>query len=996
MIDMARIILKSPYLKPNAKIHIANYVRYVATREGVERPQADNRQILTATKFQKQTVAQLVKQYPDTVEFYEYEDYIKKPTRENADEFILRVAETHAELFGTREKYVDYIATRPGAIKIADHGLFSDAGKVVVLEQAADEVSKHNGNVWTHIISLRREDAERLGYDNVSAWQELLRSQRNTIAKNMKIHPNNFRWYAAFHNKDHHPHVHLIAYSADPSEPWLTEDGIMKIKSSLARRIFKNDLKQTYQRQTEHRDALHQDSREITAEIVRQMGAGGYDNPVIEDLLSKLADRLKNLSGKKVYGFLPPDLKATVDRIVDELTKDERISKLYDLWYEQKFDVIRTYTDTMPEKIPLSQNDEFKMIKNTVVQEAQNIIFGRLTFEDAAIDDLSEETFADEPSEYEPEAFPASDDSDEHSEPTEFYADWNREYRDARAYLYGSDDVEQDFETAYILMTEEAVKGNAFALYDVGWMYKDGLGRDKDMDAAQEWFTKAYAAFLTAEREWDKNAYLQYRLGKMNAMGFGVEQSYEAAAEWYEKAVTQENPFAAYALAGLCYRGQGVEKDVTRAFHLYMMAASHPKCPNVFAMYKLGRMYRDGVGTKADKMESDNWFERAYAGFVKLEKQTKDDKLQYRLGQMCLTGTGTMEDLQAAHDYFESAAKLGNADAMYGLGRLYLRADFPGHDIQKAVKCLAGAVKEEHEYARYTLGKLSLKGKNVQKDVPYALRLLTQSATQGNQWAQLLLGKTYLAGTDAAQDLRLAETMLETATNQDNADAQYALAKMHLNGQTETPSVIKAVELLEAAAVYDHKWAQYLLGKMFMRGERIPKDVIRAEQLLLSASRPRLSHDQTSEMLPGNQYAGYLLGKLYLSEDGILKDAVKAVYYLNDSVTQGNQWAQYQLGKMLLYGKEVEQDITRGLALLGEASRQGNMYADKVMDYYNRYRSNMKIGAALGSLRLLGHLARIMKNRLDEEARRDGNSGIIEKKQRQQIEEKKQAHGLRM
>ena len=748
---MARIILKSPYLKPNAKAHIANYVRYVATREGVEKP-ADPKRILPATKFQNKTVTQLIKQYPDTAEFYEYVDYLKKPTRENADEFILRVAETHAELFESRQKYVDYIATRPGAVHIADHGLFSDIGKVVVLEQAADEVSNHSGNVWTHIISLRREDAERLGYNSVNAWQNLLRNQRNVFAKQMKIHPKNFRWYAAFHNADHHPHCHMIAYSADPSEPWLTPEGIAEIKSSLAHRIFQNDFMEIYQKQTEHRDTLRQDSREIAAEIVRQINAGGYDNPVVEDLLTKLADRLKGLAGKKQYGFLPPDLKATVDRIVDELAKDERIGKLYDLWYEQKFDVIRTYTDTMPEKLPLSQNDDFRPIKNAVVQEAQNIILDRLTFEEAT-DEEPELYIPNEPVSDEPES-------------------------------------------------------------------------------------------LTLEH-------------------------------------------------------------------------------------------------------------------------SPDDKTE-------------------------------NKNALYRRAKLLLDMDSPEYDPQKAIPLLIRSAQQGYEWAQYRLGKIFLYGNPVAQDVDYGLKWLWEAEAQNNQYAQILLGRTFLKGELVPRDIGMAEAMFEFAADQGNADAQYALAKLHLGGLAENSNIVKAIGLLDASASGGNEWAQYTLGKLLIQGELIPKDTTRAEQLLLAAVRPRPSRDGSGRLMPGNQYAAYFLGKLYLSEEGIPKDATKAVYYLSDSAAQGNQWAQYQLGKMLLYGKEVEQDIARGLALLEAASQQGNQYADKIIENYSRYRSNTRIGAALGSLRLLGHLARIMKNRLDEEARRDGNTGLIEKKLRLQIEAKKQAHGIRM
>ena len=238
---MARLILKSPYLKPASKSRAANHLRYIATREGVVKPEDTKRQ-LPATQYQQAAVAELLKEYPDTTELHEYQDYQQSPTRENADEFILRVAETHGELFESRNKYVDYIATRPGAVHVAEHGLFSDEGVPVVLDQVAREVAECKGNVWTHIISLRREDADRLGYNNVDEWMGLLRRQRNMIAKQMNIKPENFRWHAAFHDKDHHPHVRVMAWSDKPGEAWLSEKGIEGIKSAMARDIFQNDL----------------------------------------------------------------------------------------------------------------------------------------------------------------------------------------------------------------------------------------------------------------------------------------------------------------------------------------------------------------------------------------------------------------------------------------------------------------------------------------------------------------------------------------------------------------------------------------------------------------------------------------------------------------------------------------------------------------------------------------------------------------------------------
>ena len=361
--------MKSPYIKPNSKTNIGNYISYIATREGVEKAE-NSKKHLASTSVQENIIGKLLKDFPDSKDLYEYEDYINNPTRGNADELILRIAETHAELFGDREKYVSYIAQRPKVEKLSSHGLFTDDGVPIILSDVQKEVADSKSNIWTHIISLKREDAERLGYNNTNAWMNLIRSQRNMIAENMKIAPENFKWYAAFHNEGHHPHIHMIAYSTKPNEAYLTEKGIENIKSNLANVIFRQDLISIYQKQTEHRDTLRAEARDIVADIVAKPNSETYVSDSIQQKLLQLAEKLSKIEGKKVYGYLKADIKALVDSIVDELASDDRIEKLYDLWYEQKENTIRTYTDEMPERIPLVNNKEFKSIKNTVIKEA--------------------------------------------------------------------------------------------------------------------------------------------------------------------------------------------------------------------------------------------------------------------------------------------------------------------------------------------------------------------------------------------------------------------------------------------------------------------------------------------------------------------------------------------------------------------------------------------------------------------------------------------------
>lgn len=234
------------------------------------------------------------------------------------------------------------------------------------LSKVAEEVANHDGNVYTHILSLRREDASRLGYDNAYAWRNLLRSQAETIAENMKIPLTDLHWYAAFHNESYHPHIHMVAYSVG-KEPYLTQQGIRNIKVAFARQIFKHDLMQIYIEQTNQRNALVQQSRDVLSDIISRLNSGSYDNPIVTDLLVKLSEQMKNYKGKKVYGYLPQAGRNIVNAVVDELEKDKDISALYDLWYEQRDAVTGTYQDTPEQRIPLSQNKEFKAIKNAVI-----------------------------------------------------------------------------------------------------------------------------------------------------------------------------------------------------------------------------------------------------------------------------------------------------------------------------------------------------------------------------------------------------------------------------------------------------------------------------------------------------------------------------------------------------------------------------------------------------------------------------------------------------
>lgn len=594
--------MKSPYIKPNSGggKRAGNYARYIATREGVVLAE-DTLKHLPATQKQEGLIQQILKDFPGSTDLHEYSDYRQNPTRENASEFITQALEAHSGELAQREKYVSYIAERPGVEKLGKHGLFTDAGIPIVLEQVSREMAECKSNIWTHIISLRREDAARLGYDSAEDWMNLLRSKRNVIAQQMRIKPENFRWYAAYHDAGHHPHVHLMAYSIDPKEAYLTETGIEAIKGELAREIFRQDHISIYQKQTHYRDQLRQQGRESVAQIVEQINTGNYRNERVEELLRTLSTRLSRTSGKKQYGYLKSDLKTIVDQIVMELAKDEKIQSLYDLWYEQREEVLRTYTDTFPERIPLEQNREFKTIRNAVIQEAMKITEQiRQTASEEPYQDVPEIglPMGEEPHEgmlanpeYWKNRVPPVNTENHASEegqkpPTEERIDNRLLYRLAAMCISGNGagvDYEQarrDFEAA-------AVQGNADALYGLGRLYLRKDYRRYDPVKAMEYLERS------AEKD---HAFAKYQLGKLLCEGAVCDKDIARGLKLLEELAGKGVSIAAY-LAGKVYLREKEWQDIKKAISCFHKAAEDG---NSYAEYQLGKIYYFGTGVRAD------------------------------------------------------------------------------------------------------------------------------------------------------------------------------------------------------------------------------------------------------------------------------------------------------------------------------------------------------------------------------------------------------------
>ena len=565
---MARLIVKSPYLKCGGSNSVSGYLRYIGTRERVELLPDDR----PPTRKQEQLITKLVKDFPDAQKLDEYSDYKVKPTKANASAFITRALEENWSAVQQSDGYMKYIATRPRAERLGDHGLFSDENGVD-LANAMDELDHYTGNVWTHIISLKREDAARLGYDNAKAWMNLLRANRNDIAAAMNIPPNHFRWYAAYHDEGKHPHVHMMAWSTVPGEAYLTREGIRNIKSTLANQIFKQEMLHTYEQKSHSRDELVREARRAIRRLTQEMARSICTEPAIEQKIELLAGQLETVKGKKSYSYLPKIVKKTVDEVVDRLEELPAVRKCYDQWCALQNEADSYYHDNPREK-KLSLEKEFRQIKNAVIQEAERVRLGEVTFEDADLKDHDE-----------PERLRG-----------ESYACWELRQiiRDESLSLTDRDDAVEELERL-------AERGDAYAQYLMGQLYRDGHLLIPDSQKAKDWFTQASGHGLPEA---------QYALGKILLSNDPEVREPDEGIRWLKEAAAQGNSWAAYRLGKEYLGGEVVSKDATRATAWLTQSA---EAGNRYAQYMLGKLYLTGQGVTHDQTQAMVWFGRSAA-----------------------------------------------------------------------------------------------------------------------------------------------------------------------------------------------------------------------------------------------------------------------------------------------------------------------------------------------------------------------------------------------
>lgn len=517
----------------------------------------------------------------------------------------------------------------------------------------------------------------------------MLRSQTQALSENMKIPIQNLKWFAAFHNESYHPHVHLIVYSVNPKEGYLSKQGIHTLRSSFAKDIFAQDLQFIYEKQTGQRNELKQYSQEMIADIIAKVNSSIYDNPTVENLLLTLAKRLKNTNGKKQYGYLRADIKEIIDSIIDELAKDERISALYNLWCESREEITGIYSKEKKIRISLSQNKEFKPIKNAVIREAMNIIDNRIV-----IEDISEEFIADtEPSDTETE--PVLTLKEKASPKWKYYSD-AKKLLDRKSDNYNPT-------TAVNLLIESAKLNCGVAKYRLGKMFLQGEDVSKNVDYALRWLEESVS---------ENNGFAEYLLGKTYLKGENVERDLLHAEELLQKSSMRGNRYAKYTLGKAYLDGELFPQNIPEALKLITETADKYFAP---AQYLLGKLLYGGEILPQNLKKAIEYLEKA--------AEQKNPYAAYLAGKIRLT-ENAVKDISKAIRNFEIAAENGNDFAEYQLGKLYLCGKEVEQDDIRTIAYLTSSAEHGNQYAAQLLH--SIKSNRNWSATLGSLRLLGQ------------------------------------------------------------------------------------------------------------------------------------------------------------------------------------------------------------------------------------------------------------------------------
>ena len=947
-----------------------NLVQYVGTREGVVFNQANGLN-LPVTEKQTSFIQKLLDNCPDITNLIEYADYQEASTRVNASALISAGAEMlllQGEFINqeTAETLTRYVATRPGVSKSGEHGLFGYRENIN-LQEAAKELSGYEGRIWRHIVSLRREDADKLGYNTQRPWKLLIEAHLHELAEASGIKPENLRWYAGMHDEGHHPHIHLFVFSANPKEGYVTAKDIKKMESMYAKDIFREEMKPVYAQKTKYRDTLNQTARELLhldalQNSVRDAPMGGLtpsDAASLMEKLRKLSDTLPT-KGRMFYKFMPPVVKQQIDKIaVDLLNSSPVLTELFEKWQETQKEIDKTYLEE-PEKRSFEKEPSFNVVKNAVIQAAiqcRSEIPKEKTdekFRELALAAMNGDTKAQYRYGKELVRLGRGDEADTWLGLASAHGHIFASYELAALYdsqgnkemaaaffgrtfdltidtiknsdtaidiLYSDTPKKYDFEEE--LLPDSSYNGKLEEL--IGKLLENGIGRKPNREQAKLFYEMAFHHGCD---------YLSVKLGRMAQ----EDKQPLSAAYWFMKASEKNIPAGQYALAQYLESGSIplLGKDIEAAERLYEKAAAAG-----YRQTRRAASSNESFDSAADTDEPLPEKFELYAGWTK----------EYKEARLFLYGSKTQEpDLEKAYQCMTVEAQKGNAFAMHDLGKMLLsgvgcdeNAEEAHEWFRKALDGLKTALTKEQNqtaqtpkkqairrrigYLQFRIGKMYSLGYGSDKSPETAAEWFQKAVDMGNPFAAYSLGSLYRRGEGVEQNDKQAFSLFLMAASDKispNAYAMYQLGGMYQNG-IGTEQDLKESERwyqrayqgflsLEEKSRDDKLW--YRLGQMNMAGIGTAVN-LEAAKLYFNRSAAY-----------GNTDAEYGLGCLYANPDFSEYNIPKSIEHFFKAAEAQNQFAQYQLGRLYLgENEDIPRDIEKALSFLQLSADQGNQFA---------------------------------------------------------------------
>jgi TPR repeat protein len=853
-----------------------------------------------ATQKQIETIKDLLKAIPEAKNTLEYQDYKDHQTIGNATELISRASELglgYAVDYGKATNLVEYVGKRPGAVRVGEHGLFSSSPNVDI-KKAQEEIANCKGNIWTHVISLRREDADMLGYNQQKPWRDLVMQKIDVIAKASNIPVSQLHWYAGMHNTTHHPHIHLFVFSDDPKAGHLTVNGINKMKSAFSEVIFADERHQIYVHKDEVRNEIKQQVDEILSGL-SSTGNNHFSTNDLNDLCSKLthlADDLKDKPGKKQYGWMlrDMDIRKQVNGIMSDLAKAPEIQKLYDLYCADHIALERMYREDPKDITPIVNNKEFRSIKNNIIREAIKLgntsTGSRENEESAQTSDVPvvDYTVTDknEQSDYEPDLpCPVNPDSFDNKDnfaslidsippdqepatpedyPEPYVPDDKEPTPDEKVIETHHSGKKADFKEIHFNAVE---KREPKAMYQLAKRYFYGDGVKQDYVAAQMWYG------LAAE---GGQSMAKYELGKMYLYGIGIDKDEKLGKEYCLEAY--------YDFTDELQESTGVNLE-----HDHFTLAELPNVSGYcsYLEYLVGRMRLAGEGVDVNYQYAFDWFRAASLhGHVHSE---------YMLAKMIYDGQGVPQSYADAAGYFAEAAEKGDKYASYAVGRMYYRGIGVAQDFAKAASFFTKAAEENVPYADYVLAQMAETGQGMERSAENASLLYKKALNE----------------------------FTEQEKQQPDTFTEFRIAKMHLTGKGTEINPDEGAKWLEKAVGGGNVQAEYELAMMCASGEFIPKDEKKAAKLFEKALAAFISSDKD------NPSAGqeYRIAQMYEKGLGTTVSFSEAVMWYSAAAENGHGHAAYRLGKFYTDGISIPQDNDAALKWFHRAAELKDKYA---------------------------------------------------------------------